>query len=247
MQSTSESTTFRVALHMRMPAIIQGELPLESLLASCVHERHGAMRDEALTLVPIDSIDTPDGKIWMASSVMFDGKVRSSTHTFVRGRHFTEIGNDFYDGNPRARIDQWAVEQSKGDFIRLMNPYTQVEVDRMVWYATGDMHACEQLMKDHVQWIGKRRGSGMGEVSGVTVTPWHGSPVLDSNGMVRRPIAIRRLRHLSGAMDSTKQRVLQTVDLHPFWLHEPELCAVPLSKRETRELPEKTNGEMFFG
>jgi hypothetical protein len=232
---------------MCMPAIIQGELPLESLLASCIHDRDGLMRDEALACIPIDFIDTPDGKIWQASSVMFDGKVKSSTHTVVRGRHFTEIGNDFYDGNPRARIDQWAVEQSKGDFIRLMNPYAQVEVDRMVWYAKGDMSACEKLVKDHVQWIGKRRGSGMGEVSAVSVTPWHGDPLLDSNGMVRRPIAIRRLRHLPGSLDASKQRVLHAVDQHPFWLHEPELCAMPISRKEIRELPATTGGEMFFG
>ncbi len=237
---TSEFQTFRLVAHLKTPAIIQGDLTLESLLAAAVHQESGKLRQEALDQVPIETIATPHGVIWMASAVMFDGRFKLSTHTVVRGRHFSEMGPDFYDPNPRARIDGWAIEQDKGPYKRLMNNYPIIEASRLVWYAKGNMRQCKRLFETQ-GWIGKRRGSGMGEVAEITVQPWSGNPVVDTNGMVRRPVSIPKLAYLPAALTQDRQRRISTVDSHPAWLHEPELCAVPPSRMEPRELP-----EMFF-
>ena len=71
--SSKPYQTFKVVAHMKTPAIIQGNLTLESLLAACVFEETGKMADEALALVPIAYLDTPEGRIYEATSVMFDG------------------------------------------------------------------------------------------------------------------------------------------------------------------------------
>jgi CRISPR type IV-associated protein Csf3 len=244
----NEFQTFRAVIHMQTPAIILGDLTLESLLAACVHQTTGKIRDEALEAVPLAFRKTPEGLIWQASAVMFDGRVKQSEHTVVRGRHFTEMGNNFYDPNPRSRIDGWAVAQQNGDYKRLMNPYATYEVSRLVWYATGDLLACRELLSTQA-WIGKRRGSGFGQVSQVEVVPWVGNPVVDELGFVRRPIALRKLSFLEGAAPRERQRVISCVDNHPSWAHAPELCAVPQSRMEPRKsLPVTLDGdsEMFF-
>lgn len=242
--SSDRHQTVRVVAHMKSPAIIQGNLTLESLLAACVHTETGKIRDEALAGVPIESIETPAGRIWMASSAMIDGRHKVTQHTIVRGRHFTEVGPEFYDPNPRARIDQYACEQDKGDFKRLMNVYPLVEASRLVWYAKGDANEILRLLKTQ-PWIGKRRASGWGEVDGYECQPWsgNGNPVVDTHGMVRRPVSLAKLAHIQGALPAERQRVIFTTDEHPSWAAKPCLCAVPPSIKEPREIPAP---EMFF-
>lgn len=246
MDNNLTSQTFRVVAHMKTPALIHGDLPLESLLAACVYNESGAMREDALKQVPIDFMDTPEGKIWLASAAMFDGHLKQTEHIVVRGRHFSEMGPAFYEPNPRARKDGWAVDQGTGPYKRLMTPYTVYEVSRLVWYATGNIKRCKDLLKTQ-GWIGKRRGSGFGEVSEYEVLPWTGNPVVDTRGMVRRPVALRKLGYLEGALPRGRQRVINTVDSHPAWLHDQELCAVPPVRVEPREQPiAEDGGEMFF-
>lgn len=240
--STTNHSTLRVIAHMKSPAILQGHLTLESLLAACVFQETGKMRGEALDLVPIERVETPAGRLWLASAAMVDGRMKVTEHTVVRGRHFSEMGPRYYDPNPRARIDQYACEQDKGDFKRLMNAYPLIEASRLVWYAKGDPAEILRLL--HTQpWIGKRRGSGWGEVADYQCLAWEGNPLVDSNGMVRRPLSLEKLKHVPGALPSDRQRVIFTTDEHPSWAAKHCLCAVPPSIKEPRALP---TPEMFF-
>lgn len=244
--SSTKFQGFRIVAHMKTPAIIQGDLTLESLLAACVYEQTGLMREDALAEVPLAKLETPEGAIWQASAVMFSGRVKLSEHIVVRGRHFSETGDEFYAANARARKDPWAVSQNSGDYKRLMNAYPVHEVERLVWYATGDMLACQTLLST-LKWVGKRHASGFGEIAQIDATPWSGNPLLDDNGMVRRPIAIRKLPHLEGAVPSEQQRVINCVDNHPSWAHPAELCAAPVSRLEPRApAPRRNDPEMFF-
>lgn len=240
--SATNYSTVRVIAHMKTPAILQGHLTLESLLAACVNQETGKMRDEALADVPIESRETPAGRLWLASSAMVDGRYKVSEHTVVRGRNFSETGPQFYEPNPRARIDQYACEQDKGDFKRLMNVYPLVEASRLVWYAKGDAEEILRLLNTQL-WIGKRRASGWGEVSDYQCLPWEGDTLTDTQGMVRRPLSLEKLQHVQGALPAERQRVIYTTDEHPSWAAVPCLCAVPPSIREPRELPAP---EMFF-
>lgn len=236
---------FCVTAHMKTPAIIRGDLPLESLLAFCVHEATGKIRDEALAEVPLGRLQTPEGPVWMCSSAHFDAFARTDEHTVVRGRHFTEIGPEFYDPNPRARIDGYAIAQENGPFKRLMNPYPVITTSMVVWYAYGDMQGCQELLSSQ-KWLGKRRGSGFGEIAQLVVEPWAGDPLVDVNGMVRRPVAVEKLPHLAGALPAARQKVIAAAESHPAWLGEESLCAVPPSRIALRNAPLEVDGEMFF-
>jgi CRISPR type IV-associated protein Csf3 len=240
--------TFKFVAQMKTPAIIQGNLTLESLLAACVYEETGKMADEALALVPIAYLDTPEGRIYEATSVMFDGRVKLQKHQVVRGRHFTEVGPEFYAGNPRSRKDPWAVNQVSGAHLRLLNAYEMHEVSRLVWFARGDMEACKALLTTQ-KWIGKRRGSGFGEVSQIDAAPWTGNPLVDDDGSVRRPISLKQLPFVAGAAPAEQQHVVSTVCKNPAWLHEPELCATPYSRKlidQTAYIMSGTSEIFFF-
>jgi CRISPR type IV-associated protein Csf3 len=243
----SEITTFKIVAHMKTPAIIQGDLTLESLLAACVYEETGKMRDEALDLVPIHFIETPEGRIYEASSVMFDGRIKLQQHLVIRGRHFTETGPDFYDGKKRTKGDPWAIDQARLENKRLLNPYQVYEVSRLVWFARGDMKACKELLQTQ-HWIGKRRGSGFGQVSQWDAQPWTGNPLLTENGLVRRPVPLKKLPFLVDAADVAQQCVISTVDKHPAWAHPPELCAAPHSRKlsDLTAPVAEDSGEIFF-
>jgi CRISPR type IV-associated protein Csf3 len=243
--NTDGYQTFRLVAHMQTPVILQGDLTLESLLAACVFQSTGLMREEALAQVPIGKIPTDFGDVWQASAVMLAGRVKQVEHTFVRGRHFTEVGPDFYAGNPRARKDAYAIAQDNGDYKRLLNTYAALEVSSLVWYAHGDMKACRQLLATQT-WLGKRRGSGFGQVAQVSVEPWGGNPLVDDTGLPRRPIPLRKLPFIEGLAARDRQRVLSCVDQHPSWAHPAELCAVPVSRIEPAPKAAVVDGEMFY-
>lgn len=239
--------TFRIVAHLKTPIILRGTLPLESLLAAAVFEESGLMGEEALAHVPIGKLETPEGAVWLASDVMFSGRFRAGQHMVVRGRHFTECGPDFYAPNPRSRIDGYAVNQGANDFKRLLVTYPEYNVSKLVWYAYGDMKQCLELLSQH-QWIGKRRGSGFGEVAQVDAKAWDGNPILKSDGMPLRTIAVKKLPFINGVAAQGDLKVVSRVDGHPSWAHEPELCAVPLAMRE-EELAEASvpsGSEIFY-
>lgn len=233
-EKSSRRGTFRLVAHIKSPAIIHGELTLESLLAACVHDESGEIRDEALAKVPIDQLSTPDGPIWLASSVMFSGVAKTQKESVIRGRHFSEMGPDFYEPNPRSRIDGWAVDQQRGDNMRIVNTYTSVQVQSLVWYAQGDMEEACRLLSTQIC-IGKRRGSGFGEVAQVTASRMTCNPLVDNEGKVRRPVALRKLQHLQRAAPIEQQRVINAAENHPAWLQERELCAMPPTQMEHDE------------
>lgn len=243
------NTAFRMDVKLKTPAIIQGHLTLESLLAAAVYERTGLMRDEALAKVPLTSINHGDDKIWMASSVFLEGGVRRDRTTIIRRRTRDEMGPDFYEPNMRARkVDPFFVDQSKGDFKALLNTYPTYAADQLVWYFEGVSSQCAELIAS-LAFIGKRRGQGFGEIGDVLVRAVDENPIVDANGIVRRPIPVHLLPLIQGSAPKDRQKVLFTVAQHPFYGHKPVLCAVPPSnvlELAHAESPEGGQKEVFF-
>ena len=206
---------------------------MESLLAACVYDETGEMRDEALSKVPLKKMETPDGPIWLATSAMLGGIEKLQKENILRGRSRFEMGPDFYEPNTRARIDRWACEQDTGDFKCLVETYTTTTVPSLVWYAYGDMaEACRLLSSQ--RWLGKRRGSGFGEIAQVSASALTCNPLIDAKGMVRRPVAVGQLKYITGAAPVEQQKVYKAAAQHPAWLHAPEMCAMPPSKSEEK-------------
>jgi hypothetical protein len=86
------------------------------------------------------------------------------------------------------------------DFGAVMNHYGMVTVPEVTWFAEGDGEAIQRLLKD-VHFIGKRRASGFGEVTGWTVEPGELDGVVGVMGEPLRPVP---LELFTGDPDSLK-------------------------------------------
>ena len=143
----SRESGFALIATMKSAAIIQGWLPLESLLAAAVFERTGKMREDALALVPLDSRMltgdvTPDARLWLASGANLLGHVTTAEETIIRRRRREETGPEFYTANPRARTtDPFAIEQRSYDFKALLSyPFffePRWDVTQQTWMWSG--------------------------------------------------------------------------------------------------------------
>lgn len=219
-------TTFRLEVTLKSSAIIQGPLTLESLCAASVFESTGLMREEALALVPIASEMVNGFRVWQASSVCFEGHIRRGIEVIPRRLRRSEIGPEFFDGNSRVRKgDPWGVEQGKGNYKALLNSYPTIQAERLVWVASGDAHACAEMIRD-LMFIGKRRGQGFGQISSVSLMPSLEHPVIDINGFVRRPIPVEMLSYLTAAKPESEQKIAFVPVSHPTWASPAIRCAV---------------------
>lgn len=71
----------------------------------------------------------------------------------------------------------------------VMNSYIAITSLTAKWIVSGDRSSIERLL-DSVEFIGKRRNSGYGQVSNWTVTPTDLSPLMDDGGNPLRPIPV---------------------------------------------------------
>jgi hypothetical protein len=74
-----------------------------------------------------------------------------------------------------------------------MNNYTSFDAPEITWYAEGDGEAVERLLSG-VTFIGKRRGSGFGEVSGWSVEAGDFDGVVGPLGDPLRPVPIEMFK-----------------------------------------------------
>lgn len=215
---------FKLEVTLRCPAILQGFNTLESLLAAAVHEQTGAIREEALAQVPI----ARDGDVWQASAVFFEGFYGYGDQTTIRRRRNSETGPDYYEGRGReGKKGQWFLDQGTGAYKALLNAYRTPLCRRLVWFADGDADACERLLYS-LQSIGKRRGQGFGEIDDVIAFETNESPLVDSRGLVLRPIPLEMLTGVAGAAHQDKQTCDLVAWRHPFWDDGARtICAVP--------------------
>ena len=70
-----------------------------------------------------------------------------------------------------------------------MNSYTAFDAPQITWYAEGDGEAVQRLLSD-VMFIGKRRGSGFGEVSGWSIEKGDLDGVVGPFGSPLRPVPL---------------------------------------------------------
>lgn len=221
----TQYTTFKLSVQMKSAVIIHGPLTLESLLAAATHEKSGATREQALSDVPISTATVAGRRLWLSSGVMYQGTMRYRQETIIRRRRGDEVGEEFYDANPRQRKDPWAIDQARGRHKALLNTYLAWQADTLVWLADGNPERCADLLRS-LMFIGKRRGQGFGEIGYVQWSYADDNPIVAPDGSVRRPVPIAMLPFLSGALPAEKQNIAHTACNHPFWDSQAEACAV---------------------
>ncbi len=87
------------------------------------------------------------------------------------------------DGQPHSKLGL----TRRSDFGAVMNSYNSHAVSSIAWYAQGNAVEVERMLKG-AAFIGKRRASGFGQVSGLQVEPDELSGVIGHFGEPLRPV-----------------------------------------------------------
>jgi hypothetical protein len=184
-----------ITAKLEAPIIIGGGyLTLDALLASLIFETSGDIEIAHNTL----PLACTDG-LFHASATLLE-PFGSSGVTFVANmRAMHALDPDLLLKNKHGQIHKKIGLTRRRDFGAVMNSYTAFDAPEITWYAEGDGDAVERLLSG-VQFIGKRRGSGFGEVSGWSVEPGELDGIVGPFGGPLRPVPLDMFKGDKGSL-----------------------------------------------
>ena len=148
-----------VTAHLATPVVFGGGyLTLDALLAALIFERTGDI-DRAHGTVPLANTNG----LFRGSAAILE-PIETRPVSFVANlRAAHALDPDLLLKNNRGAIHRKIEMKRRQNFGAVMNSYTAFDAPEIVWYAEGDGDAVDRLLTG-VRFIGKRRGSGFGEV-----------------------------------------------------------------------------------
>jgi len=161
-----------------------GYLTLDALLASLIFETTNDV-ETAHNNVPLACTDG----LFHASAALLEpfGSTRVAFVANMRAMH--ALDPDLLLRNNHGQIHKKIGLTRRRDFGAVMNSYTAFDASEITWYAEGDGDAVERLLSG-VHFIGKRRGSGFGELSGWSIEPGELDGIVGPFGEPLRPVPV---------------------------------------------------------
>ena len=151
---------FQLTAQLQTPVIIGGGyLTLDAQLGCILFEKLQDV-DEAHKQIPLAFSDG----LFHGSAAIVE-PISQQSVTFIanlRAQH--ALDPDLILKNRHGRIHRKLGPLRRQDFGNVLNRYTSIEAEAIYWYGEGDPVAVENLVRD-VEFIGKRRASGYGQVS----------------------------------------------------------------------------------
>jgi hypothetical protein len=174
-----------IRARLKVPVILGGGyLTLDALLASLIFESCGDI-DIAHSTIPLAN----SSGLFHASAALLE-PLGSNGVSFVANLRATHaLDPDLLLKNKRGGIHRKLGLTRRQNYGAVMNSYTAFDAPEITWYAEGDGAAIERLVSD-VDFIGKRRGSGFGEVSSWSVEPDDLDGVVGPFGEPLRPVPV---------------------------------------------------------
>ena len=180
------SDRFRITAALRTPVIITSYGTLDGLLAAILFDNLGDV-DAAHAQVPLVSTDG----LFHASAARLINASREVPVGFIAGLrtdHDLPLGvvarNKAGDG-PHTKPGP----KRRREFGNVSNNYFAWAATAIEWTAEGDGDAVFDLLQE-VTSIGKRRGSGWGDVMGWHIELANDNGVVDDMGSVLRPVPV---------------------------------------------------------
>ena len=216
--------TFKVSFLLGTPLIAQegGYMTLDGLLAALVFEASGDL-ERAHNDLPLKRTEG----VWHASAALLD-RWHSGRMGFVANlRAMHDMDLDLIarkpDGQPHTKLGL----TRRRDFGAVMNSYHAHSASTISWYAQGNADAVERLLRG-VGFIGKRRASGFGQVTGLRVEPDDLNGVVGHFGEPLRPVPVSVFRDTFGG-DATSLRA-DAAWRPAYWNPDNRaICHVPAS------------------
>lgn len=175
----------KITLSLASPLITNGGyLTLDALLAAVIYDNTGDL-DKAHNSIPLQNKQG----LWFASAAIYE-PIDIAAHAFIanlRATHDLRLEHVAKNkqGKPHASIGL----TRRRNYGAVMNSYTAIHTHQLSWYATGDADKIFQLMQD-LQFVGKRRASGFGQVSGLDIEPSELGGLVGHFGEPLRPIPL---------------------------------------------------------
>ena len=174
-----------ITAHLTSPVVFGGGyLTLDALLAALIFERTGDV-DVAHGTVPLANTNG----LFHGSAAIFEpfDSRRVSFVANLRAAH--TLDPDLLLKNKGGKVHRKIGPKRRENFGAVMNDYAAFDAPKIVWYAEGDGEAVERLL-DGAPFIGKRRGSGFGEVRRWAVEGGDLDGVVGPFGEPLRPVPV---------------------------------------------------------
>lgn len=176
---------FKVTMTLGSPIVSNGGyMTLDALLAALIFDQTGDL-EKAHSEIPLQNTSG----LWHASAAVVE-KQDAGRVSFVanlQAKHDFDL--DLIARNKLGNTHTAMGLTRRRDFGAVMNSYRVFTAPAITWYAQGDMQAVEQLLRD-VPFIGKRRASGYGQVTGVELLPDELDGVTGFFGEPLRPVPV---------------------------------------------------------
>lgn len=174
---------FRLTLRLGSPLVTGGGyMTLDALLAAIIFEESGSL-EAAHADIPLRNTTG----LWHGSAALFEA-VEVGRQAFVANlRASHDLDPDLVAKNKKGEIHTRLSLMRRREFGAVMNGYPYLVAESVTWYAEGDAAKVEALLS-RVQFIGKRRASGFGEVQGLEISPADSDGVVGLLGEPLRPV-----------------------------------------------------------
>jgi CRISPR type IV-associated protein Csf3 len=183
-----------ITARLKTPLIIGGgHMTFDALLAALLFERTGDV-EKAHNEIPLRCTND----VWHGSAAIVE-PFSSSKVSFVANLRPTHSLDpdllrqvDVKDDGGQVigkRLHRKISLTRRRDFGAVMNGYRAFDAADVTWFAEGDGEVIERLVSD-VHFIGKRRGSGFGEVAGWSVAAGDLDGVIGPFGDPLRPVPV---------------------------------------------------------
>ena len=172
---------FTLRAVLRSPYIARGHATLDALLMAVLQ------RGDVCDLIQcVDDLYYASGVIPVDSTGIYRAAFVASMRP-DRSPEWLEV----IKPNSRGGTDVAIGLSRQREAGAIVNAYTAVVCRAVEWHATGDMAAVLNVVRE-VRFIGKRRGSGFGEVEGWEAEPGELDGLVDFLGEPLRPIPFDR-------------------------------------------------------
>jgi hypothetical protein len=174
-----------ITARLKVPVILGGGyLTLDALLASLIFEGCGDI-EVAHNTIPLACSDG----LFHASAALLEPYGSKSVSFVANMRATHSLDPDLLMKNNQGGVHRKLGLTRRQQFGAVMNSYTAFDAPEITWYGEGDGAAIERFVSD-VNFIGKRRGSGFGEISSWSVEPDDLDGVVGPFGEPLRPVPV---------------------------------------------------------
>jgi len=176
---------FAVTLRLGSPLVTGGGyMTLDALLAAIRFDA-GESVESAHATIPLKNTRG----LWHGSAALYES-LEVGRYAFVANlRAMHDLDPALVFRNKQGQIHTRLSLLRKREFGAVMNHYSYVVTPALTWYGEGDAEKVEALLRT-VRFIGKRRASGCGEVTGVEIEPSDSDGVVGLSGAPLRPVPL---------------------------------------------------------